>query len=136
MDYDPKIGRYIQADPRGVLLDFSDTQRQIANQVGIDIVDQRGYGLNHLYSYASQNPLIRIDPRGEVDFGEALDAGLLAGSISTIAGAAGGAVTGALVGGVGAVPGAAIGAIGGAVTGFIGGFLTSIFTQPTSAACQ
>ena len=44
-DYDPPTGRYIQADPLGLIAGAS------------------------VYGYASQSPLMRIDPRGEVDRG-------------------------------------------------------------------
>ena len=64
-DYDPQIGRYIQSDPRGILLDFSDPQRQLAAKLGIGIVDQHRYGLNHLYGYVHQDPLAKTDPTGE-----------------------------------------------------------------------
>ena len=39
--YDPKIGRYLRADPAGIMK-----------------------GLNHLYAYAQNNPLLVIDPFG------------------------------------------------------------------------
>ena len=65
-DYDPSLGRYIQSDPRGILLDFSDPQRQLVAQMGLPDPDY-GYvnGLNHLYGYAGQNPLMYTDPTGE-----------------------------------------------------------------------
>ncbi len=65
-DYDPSTGRYIQSDPRGILLNFSDPQRQITTQVGLPIPEYKYVnGLNHLYGYASQNPLMYTDPTGE-----------------------------------------------------------------------
>jgi hypothetical protein len=64
--YDPKTGRYIQADPRGILLDFSEPSRQVAAQMGMAIPDLNHVdGLNHSYSYVNQNPLMYTDPTGE-----------------------------------------------------------------------
>lgn len=64
-DYDPKSGRYIQADPRGILLDFSDPLRQVA-KIGVPIPfnKQLGY-LNHNYNYSDSNPITGFDPTGE-----------------------------------------------------------------------
>jgi len=63
--YDPSLGRYIQADPRGILLDYSDPQRQVAAQMGVGIPSvPEGY-LNHRYGYVDQNPLAYADPYGE-----------------------------------------------------------------------
>ncbi|ARN73931.1 RHS repeat domain-containing protein [Oceanicoccus sagamiensis] len=65
-DYDPSLGRYIQSDPRGVLLDFSDPQRQVAAQMGLGIPDYPYVSsLNHVYGYAGQDPVNYIDPTGE-----------------------------------------------------------------------
>ena len=63
--YDPERGAYPTPDPRGILLDFSDPQRQVALQMGLPIPDSRNVGINHLYGYADQNPLLYIDPTGE-----------------------------------------------------------------------
>jgi hypothetical protein len=78
-DYDSSTGRYLQADPRGILLDFSDPQRRAATQAGLPMPSY-GYvsGLNHSYGYTNQNPLINVDPTGE---------GIIAGSICLGAGA-------------------------------------------------
>ncbi|GAB0154362.1 hypothetical protein MnBA_37620 [Marinobacterium sp. BA1] len=82
-DYDPSTGRYIQSDPRGILLNFSDPQRRVTAQMGLPIPGY-GYvnGLNHLYGYTGQNSLMYIDPTGE-----------------TPATAAGGAAIGGTIGG-------------------------------------
>jgi len=66
-DYDPTLGRYIQSDPRGVLLDFSDPQRQIATQIGVPVPTRPQAGLNHVYGYVDQNPVTGIDPTGEAN---------------------------------------------------------------------
>jgi len=71
-DYDPSLGRYIQADPRGINLDFSDPQRQIAIDAGVPISDDDPFGLNHTYGYANQSPLIYEDPTGENALGIAV----------------------------------------------------------------
>ncbi len=91
-DYDPSTGRYIQSDPRGILLDFSDPQRRVAAQMGLPIPGY-GYvnGLNHLYGYTGQSSLMYIDPTGE-----------------TPATAAGGAAIGGTIGGP---PGAVVGGV-------------------------
>lgn len=77
-DYDPSTGRYLQSDPRGILLDFSDPQRRVATQVGLPIPPY-GYvnGLNQLFGYTGQNPILISDPTGE---------GAVAGTICMAAG--------------------------------------------------
>ena len=64
-DYDPSLGRYIQSDPRGVMLDYSDPRRMIAARMGIPITSGNGKNPNHLYGYADQNPLALTDRTGE-----------------------------------------------------------------------
>lgn len=65
-DYDPSTGRYIESDPRGILLDFSDPERRVAAQIGIAIPDKKKLGyLNHNYVYANNNPEMYTDPTGE-----------------------------------------------------------------------
>ena len=63
-DYSPADGRYIQADPVGINLDFSDPQFQILLSGGTPLtgsnLDYRDL-LNHLYGYANQNPLTNVD---------------------------------------------------------------------------
>jgi len=63
--YDPSLGRYITADPIGLLRDYSDPQLQIAIEKGVlEETGLAGEELNHLYGYAGQNPLYWFDPYG------------------------------------------------------------------------
>ena len=68
--YDPNTGRYMTADPRGQLLDFTDPARQVAATTGIDIPRGNTFGyLNHSYGYvdsSSSGPLAR--PSDEFKF--------------------------------------------------------------------
>lgn len=65
-NYDPRLGKYIQVDPRGISLDFSAPQRQLAGMMGIPIPDGDDIlNYNHLYLYAAQNPSSFADPTGE-----------------------------------------------------------------------
>ena len=66
--YDPETGRYMRGDPGGILLDFSDPQRQAAATMGIAIPASKDPGyLNHSYNYVDNNPANRLDPTGEID---------------------------------------------------------------------
>ncbi|ARN75201.1 RHS repeat domain-containing protein [Oceanicoccus sagamiensis] len=66
-DYDPSLGRYIQADPRGVSVDFSDPQRTLAIQLGIAKPSFSDVQMiNHNYAYVASNPLKYVDPTGEI----------------------------------------------------------------------
>ena len=66
-DYDPSLGRYVQSDPRGILLDFSDPQRQVATTLGVSISEKvDSFALNHNYGYAKQNSVMDTDSTGEV----------------------------------------------------------------------
>ncbi len=60
------MGRYLQSDPIGILRDYSNPQLQIALQQGIPIQGgiDTGLGLNHLYGYSFNNPLLYVDPYG------------------------------------------------------------------------
>ncbi|MFZ1748104.1 MAG: RHS repeat-associated core domain-containing protein, partial [Nitrospirales bacterium] len=65
-DYDPTTGRYIESDPRGINLDFSNPQRQLIAQMGVPIpVGRDMITQNHPYGYVNQNPVIFYDPTGE-----------------------------------------------------------------------
>ncbi len=87
--YNPETGRFPQADPRGIRLDFSEPTRQVAAQMGISIYNSAGNELNHSYNYANQNPLMYTDPTGEAGlFGSAIGGTLgfgssLIGSVAT-----------------------------------------------------
>ena len=68
-DYDPSTGRYVQSDPIGILMDFSDPQRKMAALMGISVRENNDFGyLNHIYNYVDSNPIIKIDPTGEASF--------------------------------------------------------------------
>jgi hypothetical protein len=80
------LGRYVQVDPRGILLDYSDPQRQLSAEHGLPIFNYGSgsvSGLNHPFGYVGQNPLSHSDPTGE---GPILgSACLAAGAINTVA---------------------------------------------------
>lgn len=81
-DYAPDLGRYIQADPIGIMRDFSDPQMQVAMRLGIPI-QSFGQGLNHTYGYVENNPVSRVGPFG-------LDSYSVNASTSWFGGGAGG----------------------------------------------
>jgi len=65
-DYDPSLGRYIQSDPLGIMLDNFSPEMIVAESMGAvelpyDI--DPGY-LNHSYAYVDSNPLVYSDPDG------------------------------------------------------------------------
>lgn len=66
-DYDPSLGRYIQADPIGINMDYSNPQMQLAKLHGIPFNEVEGYGVlqvNHLYGYVDQNSINSTDSNG------------------------------------------------------------------------
>ncbi len=64
--YDPSLGRYLQSDPRGILVDYSDPQRQVAYEAGVPIVERDILSsLNHPYGYSGQNSINYFDETGE-----------------------------------------------------------------------
>jgi len=66
--YDPSISRYLTIDPRGALLDFSSPERKIAVQMGVENPADKSFDyINHGYNYVDNNPVMSIDPTGEID---------------------------------------------------------------------
>ena len=64
-DYDPRVGRYVQSDPVGLLLDNVSPTRRVAFEMGVSLpLISFGY-LNHPYSYAGNNSTINSDQTGE-----------------------------------------------------------------------
>ena len=61
-DYNPYYGRYITADPIGLLYHFSDPVIQLSARHSLVISSgSRNRGLNHLYGYAFQNTVRYAD---------------------------------------------------------------------------
>ena len=125
--YDPSVGRYVQSDPRGILLDFSDPQRQIAAQMGVPIPFFTRGGINHLYGYAQQNPIGYTDPTGEFTPIAGAIGGAVAGGAGSFIGtlAAGGSLGEA---GSAALDGALLGGSAGFLAGLCGGCAVGAFT--------
>ena len=65
-DYDPALGRYVQSDPVGILKDFNhNPEFEVVEKLGISVHPTRyGSGLNHMYGYVEQNPIMHIDLLG------------------------------------------------------------------------
>jgi RHS repeat-associated protein len=65
-DYDSSLGAYIQPDPRGQSLNFSDPDRKIAALMGVDYsLNAYLSYLNKSYVYADAAPLSSVDLTGE-----------------------------------------------------------------------
>ena len=67
-DYDARLGRYVQSDPRGIFLDLVVPERHIAAKIGVSIPELEE-SLNHSYVYVKGDPLNFSDLTGEGPFG-------------------------------------------------------------------
>jgi len=66
--YDYSTSRYLSADPRGAILDFSAPERQVAVLEGIGISTIKSFDhINNSYGYADNNPVMGLDPTGEFE---------------------------------------------------------------------
>lgn len=64
-DYDSSLGRYMQADPIGTLINFSNPQMVVAIRLGLPVLNSGdSFDLNHLYGYVAGNPIRLIDLLG------------------------------------------------------------------------
>ena len=68
-DYDPSIGRYVQADPIGIVPSIfpeavETLNMRAANAQNAVMHARVSRGLNHLYAYVANNPLTGVDPTG------------------------------------------------------------------------
>jgi len=61
-DYDPTLGRYLEADPFGIIGNRGNVQRQINARCPLP----QNTIQSNLYTYADDNPLNRVDPHGAV----------------------------------------------------------------------
>ena len=64
--YDPEIGRYITADPLGVLKSYDEPHLRVLINAGIylDSPFYNDLSLNHLYGYVDGSPINYTDPAG------------------------------------------------------------------------
>jgi RHS repeat-associated protein len=92
-DYDPSVGRYLQADPIGIIQRKSARRSLKAGQFEDEI--------NQMYAYVASNPLVFEDPTGlstSITWGEILG-GAGRGAAGGASRGGGGGIGGALIGG-------------------------------------
>jgi RHS repeat-associated protein len=66
--YDPETGRFITTDPRGTLINYSAPERQVAERQGIALPSNPTSAyINHIYNYVDNNPVMSVDPTGELE---------------------------------------------------------------------